>query len=644
MNEPGSKETVGFHVREWWDRLPASSRRRAAVALAVLAVIWAAGALHAPSTVDGIARLEGFWRLLFSSGMGGFSFLWHLLKHMGTIEETMQRPALVWLPLAAAFPALLAGLYLLSDLPVSEAYAMKKRLKRLAEAQGRLEPEEAAKKFAIEQGLPLVNVVDKKGKPTTVGLEFKTSEGHAMVIAPTQTGKGLHLTETLLRWPGPALVVDPKREQIERTAYARSRLGPVYTIPGHSVDLAHYYRHLRDHDEARELHYHLLRPWESQERIFADKALSLFLGAGEFAGVADYNAMRLLLDMAESNLVEALTALRAVPGARRRVDIFTNGLPVNACHEDRFVTSAWGHFTTQLLPYQKHVDTIAPKSQTYVIPAEWVRQNATIYVTYALSDLQAVSGVVAAIIAALLRYQIQRRRKDRLLVAIDELPSVRLHNIVNYQPICAGYQISMLLYAQDVAQLDELYKETGRRTLISNCRHQLWYPPEDPKTAREMSDLYGVTLKASPAHSVSTAARQGQGNGAHSSTRSSSDSWSWREAPALLPGEMRALPDGQVLALTHSDRNYVFLGQRLNPVSYLPNLPPPDVLFLPRPVYGKRHYPDWDELATRALANARRAAIQAAAPKNEESRGPAEEVKRTPPEEEDRPDSTQQMK
>jgi type IV secretory pathway TraG/TraD family ATPase VirD4 len=476
---------------------------------------------------------------------------------------------------------------------------MKKRLQRLARSQGRLEPEEAAEKFAIGQGLPLVTVPDRKGRPAMVGLDFQDSEGHALVIAPTQTGKGLHLTETLLHWPGPALIVDPKQEQLERTAAARSRLGPIFCIPGHRLHLAGYYRHLRDHDEVSELHYHLLRPWASGERIFADKALPLFLAAGDFAAAARYNALRLLMEMAESNLVEALTALRALPAARRRVDTFTNGTPVASCYEDRFVTSAWGHFTTQLFPYQKHVDTIAPASRENVIPPDWVRQNATIYITYDMSELDAVSGVIAAMIAALLRYQIQRKRKERLLVAIDELPAVGLRNLIKYQPICAGYGITMLLYAQTVTQLDSLYGEDDRRTLISNCRHQLWYPSGDMKTAQEMSTRYGVTLKEVPAHTVSTADRHSDRSGAGSRSRSSSDSVSWREGPALLPTEMQALPDDQVLAVTHSDRSYIFLGRRMNPIPRFPALPPPTGLRLPRAVYGDRLYPEWEVLVTR---------------------------------------------
>jgi hypothetical protein len=348
--------------------------------------------------------------------------------------------------------------------------------------------------------------------------------------------------------------------------------------------------------------------------------------------------------MAEGNLVEVLTALRALPDARRRVDAFTNGTPVKSCYEDRFVTSAWGNFTTQLLPYQKHVDTIAPESRDGVVPPEWVRQRATIYVTYNLTDLNAVSGVVAAIVAALLRYQIQGGRKDRLLVAIDELPAVQLHNVTDYLPLCAGYGITMLLYAQSVAQLDALYRRGGTQTIVSNCGHQLWYPAGDMETARAMSELYGLTLKAAPAHTVSAGTRGAQSAGAQTSTQSSSSSWSWREGPALLPAEMRALPQGQVLATMEGDRRYIFVGQRLNPIPRLATLPPPDGLDLPRPVYGARRYPDWGELATRAQGGGPRVPANSSQPETEGEEAPADEAMGQAPPEDDLSDMTRLLK
>lgn len=601
--------TIGTYFKQWWQALPSARKKRIWIVLAVFVTVWLAGAIHAPTVVAGLARVEGPFRLIMAVGMGGFSFLWRVLESSGAIQETAETPNLLWLPLALVVPGTIGlFLYVLSQ-PPNPLYGIQKMLEKASRSQGRVEAAKLQEKLAIKQGVPLVQVGEGK-EQKLLGLDYQKSEGHAIVVAPTRAGKGLHLTDTLRHYPGPALVVDPKGEQFQRTAALRRQLGPVYRIPGHQVHLSAYYRHLRDQDETIELHNHLLRPWASSEPIFAEKALSLFSAVGLYAQARQLNPIRLLLDLAESNPVEALTALRTVAAARRHVDIFTNGAAPDAYQEDRFVTSALGNFTTRLAPYQKHIDTIAPpdlQRRDLIVPPDWASQNGTIYITYSLTDLKAVGGVVAATIAAILRYQMRQAPpklgSQKMLVAIDELPAVGLRNIADYLSTCGGYGITLLLYVQSVAQLQALYGRDGLRAILSNCDHQLWYPAAEMETAKFMSELYGTMMKANPMQSASRSARQQQdkeGNAQMQMSNNQGASWSWREGAALSPNEMMALPKGQVLATTLADQRYVFLGQRLNSIPLFDQLPPPDGLHLPQPFYRPRHYTDWRAGADRA--------------------------------------------
>jgi type IV secretion system protein VirD4 len=419
------------------------------------------------------------------------------------------------------------------------------------------------------------------------------------------------LTETLLTWPGPALVVDPKGEQLERTAGWRSQLGPIYRLPGHQINLAAYYRQMLDRDDIAELHTHLMRPWQSKETIFAEKASSLFVAAGLYAQARELDPVRVLLDLAESNPEEALAGLEMVSEARRHVRVFTNGAKPDAYRDDKFVTSAFGNFTTRLATYQKHVDTIAPATTPHqTIDPDWVRHNGTVYLTYSLQDLKGVGGVAAAIIAAMLRYQMQQPDKQRLLVAIDELPAVGLRNIADYLATSGGYGITLLLYVQSIAQLKELYGDEGTNAILSNCAHQVWYPPADYETAAVMSRLYGLTLRANPVHSASRGTRQHKDREGKVSLQTNNNqgaTWSWEERPALLPSQMMALAKEQVLVTAQAsgvqtappdpalpgEKRLVFLGQRLNPIPRLATLPPASLLRLPRPRYGERVYTAW---------------------------------------------------
>ena len=592
----------GHYLRQWWRELAPVAQRRWWVALILLGVFWLVGAWYATRIVAGIARLEGLARLLMALGMGGFSFLWGGIKALGAIEETVQEPNLLWVPLALALPAALYGFIYLLDQPPNPLFGMQKKLAGFARSQGRAEATVAAQKLAVTSGIPYATVSKGRKKQVKVGLAYAGGEGHVLVTGPTRSGKGLHLTEALLAWPGAALVVDPKGEQIARTAAWRRQFGPIYCLPGHRVQLAGYYGQLLDRDDVAELHTHLLRPWESRETIFAEKAMSLFTAAGLYARERGLDPVRVLLDLAESDPAEALAGLEVVSAARRHVRVFTNGAGPKEYREDKFVTSAFGNFTTRLATYQKHIDTIAPPDGRLVIDPRWAQHNGTIYLTYSLQDLQGVGGVAAAIIAAMLRYQMQAHsriglnRRDRLLVAIDELPAVGLRNVVDYLATTGGYGITLLLYVQSIAQLQELYGAEGTQAILSNCAHQVWYPPAEYETAAAISRLYGLTLKSNPVHSSSRGARQHKDREGRAQTQINNNqgaSWSWQERPALLPSQALALSREQVLVSTLADQRYVFLGQRLNPIPLFDRLPPATLLRLPRPVYGERVYTAW---------------------------------------------------
>ncbi|HUM67721.1 MAG TPA: type IV secretory system conjugative DNA transfer family protein [Chloroflexota bacterium] len=398
--------------------------------------------------------------------------------------------------------------------------------------------------------------------------------------------------------------------QMARTAAYRSQFGPIYCLPGHQVNLANYYRDLLDRDDIAELHTHLMRPWQSRESIFAEKAMSLFTAAGLYAQAKGLDPVRVLLDLAESDAAEALAGLETVPAAKRHVRVFTNGAKPEAYREDRFVTSAFGNFTTRLATYQKHIDTIAPPDAAnhLVIDPDWARQNGTVYITYSLQDLKGVGGVVAAVIAAMLRHQMRQNNKERLLVAIDELPAVGLKNIADYLATCGGYGITLLLYVQSIAQLKELYGLDGTSAILSNCAHQVWYPPTEYETAEAMSRLYGMTLKANPVHSSSRGSRQHKDKEGRANLQTNNNqgaSWSWQERPELLPSQVMALPKEQVMVSTLAgEQRIVFLGQRLNPIPLFDKLPPASLLRLPRPWYGERCYTRWLETETPPVAEA----------------------------------------
>ncbi|MCB0037087.1 MAG: type IV secretory system conjugative DNA transfer family protein, partial [Anaerolineales bacterium] len=179
--------------------------------------------------------------------------------------------------------------------------------------QGRLTPKEAEQKGLLmeESGLPLASLMVEPAKrcKKMIGLNSTALEGHALIVGATRSGKGMHLTQTLLSSDCAAVVIDPKGEQYERTAgYRAEHVGPVYKIPGNTLDLADYYN-LAHNDHLTELHFHLMKPWADKQSIFADKVKFVFAAAQAYARDNQLNPLHVLLDAADSSPADALGAL-----------------------------------------------------------------------------------------------------------------------------------------------------------------------------------------------------------------------------------------------------------------------------------------------------------------------------------------------
>src|SRR4029453_13688864 len=131
---------------------------------------------------------------------------------------------------------------------------------------------------------------------------------------------GLHLTQTLLTWPGAAVVVDPKGEQWQRTASWRgAHIGAVYCLPPAGIDLLNYFS-LDDSLDIQELHQHLIRPWQDKDPVFAEKCLALFTAAAQVGAATDTHALRVLGGWADQRAHSVLQA--AYPHTRPAIDRF----------------------------------------------------------------------------------------------------------------------------------------------------------------------------------------------------------------------------------------------------------------------------------------------------------------------------------
>lgn len=200
------------YFKQLWQESAPATRRKWRIFLALLAILWLGGAIMAYTDVAGIMRLGTGARILSALLMGPFGLLWGFLKWTGLIVETTQEPNLLWLVLTGLNGG---ALWLVGKIVTGEPnqQVLQQRKQAAAEkAQGRLPQAEIEKNLHIEAGVSAAQLPAGKKEVVTVGVDYKTGEGHVLAVGPTRSGKGLHLTQTLLAWPGAAIILDPKGE------------------------------------------------------------------------------------------------------------------------------------------------------------------------------------------------------------------------------------------------------------------------------------------------------------------------------------------------------------------------------------------------------------------------------------------------
>jgi hypothetical protein len=508
-----------------------------------------------------------------------------LLQRLGLPVQTPGDAvnAAVLLGLAVAALAVLA----LQLAPADPVAAATRRLQSQAAQHGRGQGRRSAAELAEAMplpaagGLPLGYAPPAPWRPwrprlfrrpmRAVGLPWDASRGHLLVAGPTTSGKSFHATDALLRFPGPAIVVDPKEELWRRTAGTRAaEYGPVYRIPNAGVDLAACFDLDQDLDR-RELFECLLRPWQDgpQARIFTDRTYPLIEAAVLAGRATGQHPLRLLARWAKTAPGAALA--EAQPHAPAQVAVVTDGTPLGKLTDNRFFLSSWGTFTTKLGPLAGQIHTLAMRPEDGGVPERWADAGATIYLTYPLHAQGAVGPLAAALVAGLLRHLQAAPPPSRTLLALDEAPAVGLPNLATYLATIggAGAGVTCCVYVQNLSQLEAVYGRQGMEAIVSNAHFQVFFPPRDTKTGRYLSDLFGEELEPvlSAAGGTNTGAGQSAGRagaGGLGSTRSFSTSqsaswnvtsryrrfWTDAQAMALTPGQVAVFAAGHRALLT----------------------------------------------------------------------------------------------
>jgi type IV secretion system protein VirD4 len=116
----------------------------------------------------------------------------------------------------------------------------------------------------------------------------------------------------------------------------------------------------------------------------------------------------------------------------------------------------------------------------------------------------------------------------------------KMSEITTKLPYVAGYNIKMAFIIQDLKNLDEIYGETSRHSLMGNCGYQLVFGANDQVTAESISKGLGKRTVR-----YNTESRTMELMGLHRRTKVEQ----LRERDLMMPQEVRQMPAGKMIIL-----------------------------------------------------------------------------------------------
>ncbi|MEM1278529.1 MAG: type IV secretory system conjugative DNA transfer family protein [Cyanobacteria bacterium P01_H01_bin.152] len=153
----------------------------------------------------------------------------------------------------------------------------------------------------------------------------------------------------------------------------------------------------------------------------------------------------------------------------------------------------------------------------------------------------AVAPLMETILHMMVTMNVTMQRKDPLLLALDELPTLYLPNLVQWLNENRSDGLCTMVGFQNIAQLERAYKREISRAILGGCATKALFNPQDGDSAKWFSDYIGdeeVTIKQKSKNS----------GGSGGTTRSVSDHLQKRAI--VEPAQFNKLPTGKCVLIS----------------------------------------------------------------------------------------------
>lgn len=387
---------------------------------------------------------------------------------------------------------------------------------------------------------------------------------HHLIIGPTRSGKGAcYVIPNALAHEGSMIVTDLKGEIFRSTAgYRKSRGSQVFLFaPG--SERTHRYNPLdfirpdrgdRTIDIQNMAAILVPEVTESENSIWQATAQQVIAGAISYINESVYYEGHRNLGEVTSFFnsganLQAMMALikeREPYLSRFTMESFNTYIALS----ERAAASALLDIQKALRPFRNE-RVVAATSVTDMDLRALKRRPISIYLAPNVTDITLMRPLLALFVQQTLDTLMLElsERSMPVYFLLDEFRQLKkMNEITTKLPYVAGYNVKMAFVIQDLKNLDEIYGETSRHSLMGNCGYQLVLGANDQVTAENVSKGLGKRTVR-----YKTESRTIELMGLHRRTKVEQ----LRERDLMMPQEIRQMPEDKMIILAEG-RNPIF--------------------------------------------------------------------------------------
>ena len=381
-------------------------------------------------------------------------------------------------------------------------------------------------------------------------------ERHHLIIGPTRSGKGVsYVIPNALTHQGSMIVTDLKGEIFSNTAGYRKIMGNQVFLFAPGSERTHRYNPLDfirpdrgDRTTDIQNIASILVPEEtgSENAIWQATAQQVMAGAISYVHESRfYKGRRNLAEVTAFfnsgvNLQAMMTRIKEQePDLSRFTQESFNAY---IALSERAAASALLDIQKALRPFRNE-RVIAATCVTDMDLRALKHRPISIYLAPNITDITLLKPLLALFVQQTLDTLLLDHDSGSLPIffLLDEFRQLKkMNEITSKLPYVAGYNIKMAFVIQDLKNLDEIYGETARHSLMGNCGYQLILGANDQITAETVSKALGKRTVRYKTESRSIALM-----GLHRRTKVEQ----LRERDLMMPQEVRQLPTDKMLVL-----------------------------------------------------------------------------------------------